>query len=241
MKFFNGDCLVEMQKIADKSVDLILCDLPYGTTDCSWDSVIPFDKLWEQYNRIIKEDGVIALFASQPFTTEVINSNRKNYKYLWYWIKNKPTGFCFAKYQPMRCVEEILIFYKKFKYNPQGLKELPEPKKKNRKPPNDGVYGDGGLTNKDYVQRFTGYPKHTLYFDKEPTNKQVHPSQKPVDLLSYIIKTYTNEGDVVLDNCMGSGATGIACKLTKRDFIGIEMDEAFYNLAKKRIEETVVE
>ena len=162
-EIYNMDCLDGMKLIEDNSVDLVLCDLPYGITSCKWDSKIPFDKLWEQYNRIVKEDGVVVLFGSQPFTTEIINSNKKDYRYNWYWVKNGVTGFAFAKYQPMRKVEEIVVFYKKApKYNPQGIVKLDNPKKKVRKKPEkDFIYDKETLSN-EYVQEYTNYPNNAL-------------------------------------------------------------------------------
>ncbi|CEP39595.1 DNA modification methylase [[Clostridium] sordellii] len=231
---YNGDCIEIMKNIKSESIDLILCDLPFEITKCDWDKMIPFDELWEQYNRILKKNGVIVLFSVQPFTTKLIFSNIKNYKYSWYWIKNKPTGFAFAKYQPMRRVEDINVFYKtKPLYKPQGLIELSKPKvrgRSNRK--ETGIFGKN-LLQKDYVSKYTNYPNNVLYFDKE--SKTVHPTQKPHDLLSYLIKTYTKEGDLILDNCMGGGSTGVAAAETKRRFIGIELDNNFFEIAKNRI------
>lgn len=233
---YFGDCLEKMKNIEDGSVDLILCDLPYGTTDCKWDNIIPFDLLWEQYNRVIKENGAIVLFSAQPFTTKLINSNIKNYRYSWYWIKNNSTGFTFAKYQPMRKVEDINVFYKKAPlYNPQGLVKLDKPKKykrKQSKDTKDSIYKEGSLS-KEYTVKYTNYPNNLLFFNKE--SKSLHPTQKPVDLLEYLIKTYTNENDIVLDSCAGSGSTGVACANTNRRFIGIELPEHYYNIASNRI------
>lgn len=233
---YNGDCLEEMKKIESKTVDLILCDLPYGTTDCKWDNVIPFDELWEQYNRVIKENGAIVLFSAQPFTTKLINSNIKNYRYSWYWIKNNSTGFTFAKYQPMRKVEDINVFYKKAPlYNPQGLVKLDKPKKckrKQSKDTKDSIYKEGSLS-KEYTVKYTNYPNNLLFYNKEP--KSLHPTQKPVDLLEYLIKTYTNENDIVLDSCAGSGSTGVACANTNRKFIGIEKEEKYFEIATERV------
>ena len=233
---YFGDCLEKMKNIEDGSVDLILCDLPYGTTDCKWDNIIPFDLLWEQYNRVIKENGAIVLFSAQPFTTKLINSNIKNYRYSWYWIKNNSTGFTFAKYQPMRKVEDINVFYKKAPlYNPQGLVKLDKPKKRKRKQSKDtkdSIYKEGSLS-KEYTVKYTNYPNNLLFFNKE--SKSLHPTQKPVDLLEYLIKTYTNENDIVLDSCAGSGSTGVACANTNRRFIGIELPEHYYNIASNRI------
>lgn len=235
-ELYQGDCLKCMDYIEDNSIDLILCDLPYGTTDCKWDNIIDCDKLWESYNRIIKDNGAIVLFSAQPFTTKLIYSNIKNYRYSWYWIKNTCTGFVFAKYQPMRKVEDINVFYKKRPlYIPQGLKELSEAKSKKAKGESkDGIYKFNSL-NKEHVSKYTNYPKNILYFNKESTH--LHPTQKPVDLLEYLIKTYTKEGEVVLDNCMGSGSTGVATANTNRRFIGIELNEDYFRIAKNRIEE----
>ena len=223
-----------MQELPDKSVDLILCDLPYGTTDCKWDIIIPFDELWSCYYRVIKDNGAIVLFSAQPFTTQLIYSNLKHFRYCWYWLKNSPTGFCFAKYQPMRKVEDICVFYKKMPtYNPQGLIKIENPKaKQKRVSDRDTVYKMATLAN-SYTPKFKNYPKNVLGFAKDTV--RLHPTQKPVDLLEYLIKTYTNENDLVLDNCMGSGSTGIACLNTNRQFIGMELKEDYFNIAKQRI------
>lgn len=230
----NGDCLNIMNEIENKSIDMILADLPYGTTSCKWDSVIDLEKLWEHYNRIIKDNGVIVLFSAQPFTTNLINSNMKHYKYSWYWLKNNVTGFAFAKYQPMRRVEDINVFYKKHGiYNPQGLKKVENMKKRKRNAPKrETIYKENTLQN-EYTPQFTNYPKNVLQFNKEV--KCVHPTQKPVELLEYLIKTYTNEEMVVLDNCMGSGSTGVACGNIGRRFIGIEKDNNYFKIAQRRI------
>lgn len=239
---FNGECIEIMRSIPSNSVDLVLCDLPYGTTNCSWDNIIPFDSMWEQYNRIIKDNGAIVLFSAQPFTTKLINSNLKNYKYSWYWIKNISTGFAFAKHQPMRKVEDINVFYKKKPlYIPQGLIELDKPiikKRKSKISNRDTIYNKETLM-KEHIVKYTNYPNNILSFNKE--SKTVHPTQKPVDLLEYLIKTYTVEGDVVLDNCMGSGSTGVASGNLKRKFIGIELDKNYFNIAKNRIEKSYLE
>lgn len=238
----HGECIEEMKKLKDKSIDLILCDLPYGTTDCSWDIIIDFNLLWEQYHRIIKDNGAIVLFSAQPFTTKLINSNLKNYKYSWYWIKNKCTGFTFAKHQPMRKVEDINVFYKKKPlYVPQGLIKLDKPKLKKRKPKkqnSDDIYKTSTLL-KEHIIEYTNYPNNVLCFDKE--TKTVHPTQKPHDLLEYLIKTYTREGDLILDNCMGSGSCGVAAAKNKRRFIGIELDKNYFEIAKDRIERAYME
>lgn len=229
----HGDCLKEMDKIPDNSVDMVLCDLPYGTTSAKWDIVLPFERLWEHYQRVLKDKGVVALFGSQPFTTRIINSNKKDYKYNWYWIKNTSTGFAFSKYQPMRRVEDICIFYKKAgAYKPQGLKRFEKPVKGRAKKHQDAsIYAH--TLEKEFITEFYNYPTNVLEFKKDID--KFHPTQKPVELLEYLINTYTNEGETVLDNCMGSGSTGVACIKTGRKFIGIEKDEKFFEIAKERI------
>lgn len=319
-KILHGDCLEIMKDIPDGSVDMILCDLPYGTTNCAWDSIIPFKPLWEQYRRILKRGGTIVLFSAQPFTTALINSNLPNFKYTWYWVKNNVTGFAFAKHQPMRKLEEINIFrfdkmdnkgrhlnlreyffeqrekcgkttkelnellgnqmtshyftngeqftiptlenYRKlqstgffkrswvdvkeefdnepkddttFTYNPQGVTRVD--KKVNRNRRTEGVYQSNSLSD-EYVQEYTNYPNNVLEFDNEAHSEgRLHPTQKPVSLCEYLIKTYTNEGETVLDNCIGSGTTAIAALNTGRFFIGIEQEKEYVDIANKRIEE----
>lgn len=225
-----------MKDIPTGSVDLVLCDLPYGTTECSWDDVLPFDALWAEYNRLLKPDGAAVLFAAQPFTTQLIQSNPKAFRYCWYWLKNQSTGFTFARYQPMRQVEDICVFYRKHgTYNPQGLRVIRDPKPKRRKLiPDDGIYKMDTLMQ-EYTPRFTNYPKNVLQFS---TERGLHPTQKPVPLLEYLVRTYTNEGDTVLDNCMGSGSTGVAVKrVGGRHFIGIEQNKVYFDIARERIEE----
>ncbi len=227
----QGDCLNLMKDIPDGSIDMILCDLPYGTTVCKWDSVISFEPLWEQYKRLIKKTGAIVLFGSQPFTTALINSNLSWYKYNWYWKKNNKTGVQFAKVQPLRCVEDICVFYKqKPTYNPQGLVKLEKPIYHKIKSSN--IYN---RRSNGSIQRYTNYPTHILEFNNN--DKRVHPTQKPVALLEYLIRTYTDEGETVLDNCMGSGSTGVACMNTGRQFIGIEKEQEYFEIAKQRIKE----
>ena len=228
-----------MKKIPDNSVDMILCDLPYGTTDCRWDSVIPFDELWAQYNRVTKKNAAIVLFAAQPFTTKLIHSNLKDYKYNWYWVKNYATGHCYAKFQPMRKIEDICVFYKKYPiYNPQGLKKLEKPiiKINRKKYKKDLVYD---MSEKMHKIECTNYPKNILEFNRD--KEKFHPTQKPVRLLEYLIKTYTNENETVLDNCMGSGSTGAACINTNRNFIGIELDDGYFKIATERIGNALAE
>lgn len=215
-----------------------MCDLPYGTTGGRWDSIIPFDPLWEQYNRIIKENGAIVLFSAQPFTTKLIHSNLKNFRYCWYWKKNNKTGFTYARYQPMRCIEDICVFYKKAPaYKPQGLIALENPKSKKHNPNQGGELWTVRTKRSEYTPKFKNYPTHLLEFANEATSNKnrLHPTQKPVALLEYLIKTYTSEGETVLDNCMGSGSTGVACMNTGRRFIGMELDNTYFETAKKRI------
>ena len=324
MQLLKGDCLELMKDIPDGSVDLVLCDLPYGTTDCSWDSVLPFEDLWGHYKRVLKSNGIAALFSAQPFTTLLINSNRSAFRYCWYWVKNQATGFTFARHQPMRKVEEICVFVcnvpghnnqgkhqelreymftelsrsgksrkdinkalgntmsshyfthgqqfsipsaenwsklqtatgcfnrsyadirkeyekdlggpagKSFTYNPQGIKTIRDAKPKKRKPQKRETVYDMGPLQKEYTPRFANYPKNVLQFD---TERGLHPTQKPVPLLEYLIRTYTNEGDTILDNCMGSGSTGVAAKrVGGRHFIGIEQNEQYFEIARERIE-----
>ena len=313
-----------LKEIPDGAVDLILCDLPYGTTDCEWDSVLPFDKLWPEYKRVLKANGVAALFCAQPFTTQLISSNRRDFRYCWYWLKNQVTGFTYARYQPMRQIEDIAIFicnspshnnqgkyqalreymfeelkrsgksradideilgnqmsshyftngqqfsiptaenwaklqaatgcfcrdhsdvrqeYEKeqrespadpFTYNPQGLQVVKDAKpKRQRGALREAVYSMDTLMQ-EYTPRFTNWPKNVLQFS---TERGFHPTQKPVPLLEYLIRTYTNDGDTVLDNCMGSGSTGVAVKrVGGRHFIGMEQNKVYFDIAKERIE-----
>lgn len=243
IKLLKGDCLEVMKNIPDKSIDMILCDLPYGTTDCKWDSVIPFEPLWEQYNRIIKDNRVICLFGSEPFSTSMRISNIEYFKYDWVWLKNNITGFQHAKNMPLKNYEIISVFSKgsmghasllkerRMFYNPQGLISCEKYYNGKRR---SGTLIGQRPSHKDIVkQEFTNYPKMVLNFNNE---SGLHPTQKPVALLEYLIKTYTNEGETVLDNCMGSGSTGVACIDTNRKFIGIELDDKYFDIAVKRIE-----
>ena len=234
IELWQGDCLEIMKDIPDASVDMILCDLPYGTTRNKWDTVIPLEPLWEQYERITKENGAIVLTAQTPFDKVLGVSNLKMLKYEWIWQKSKPTGHLNAKKMPMKEHENVLVFYKKLPtYNPQGLVPLETPIQQTRA--NSDNYGN---MNKRTIQLVTGYPTSVVAFPVESYKGQ-HPTQKPVALFEYLIKTYTNEGETVLDNCMGSGTTGVACKNLNRKFIGIELDEAYFNLAKDRIDNVV--
>ena len=231
IKLIHGDCLVEMDNIKDKSIDMILCDLPYGTTACKWDTVIPFEPLWEQYERVIKDNGAIVLTASQPFTSALVMSNPKWFKYTWVWQKSRAANGMIARHQPLKYHEEVLIFGKgKVTYNPQGIVRV------NEEASQGGVSSDiTGNQKRDrkYIKKYTNYPSTIQRFKSE--GKTVHPTQKPVPLLEYLIKTYTNENELVLDNCMGSGSTGVACVNTNRKFIGIELDEKYFKIAQERI------
>ena len=230
----QGDCLELMREIPDKSTDMVLCDLPYGTTRNKWDSVIPLNKLWEQYERIIKDNGAIVLFSQMPFSAELVHSNLKLFKYEWIWQKDNGTGFLNAKKMPLKIHENILVFYKKLPlYNPQmrtGFK--PYKCKQGRHSTNYGAYEQGHITESNGER----YPIDIIKFKKD---SGLHPTQKPVELLEYLIKTYTNENETVLDNCMGSGSTGVACVNTNRNFIGYELNEKYFEIAGKRINEAM--
>ena len=232
-ELWQGDCLELMKNIPDGSVDLVLTDPPYGTTACKWDSVIPFEPMWEQLNRIIKPNGAICLFGSEPFSSALRMSNIKHFKYDWYWLKSRKTGFLNAKKQPLRMIETVSVFYEKqCKYNPQ-MKKVKERFVTRSKEAD--CYGKHIAINSS--NNGVQYPFNTLEF--KCVSHPVHTTQKPTDLLEYLIKTYTNEGNTVLDFTMGSGSTGVACVNTNRHFIGIELDEGYFNIAKKRIEEAV--
>ena len=229
------DCVSGMSIYPDKSIDMILCDLPYGVTGCRWDSLIPFDKLWEQYLRIIKDNGAIVLTACQPFTTALINSQPKYFKYVWYWRKNMVTAFANAKKQPLRCVEDICVFYKRQPtYNPQGIIVLDKPIKRRGKcipKHGDSVYKVDTLS-KSTETYITHYPRNVLEIKCE---RGLHPTQKPVELFEYLIRTYTNENEIVFDGCMGSGTTALACIELGYDFIGCEINKEYYEISKNRI------
>lgn len=240
-ELYRGDCLELMPELPTGGVDLILCDLPYGTTACAWDSIIPFEPLWSSYHRVISETGAIVLTASQPFSSALIMSAPSLFKYALVWVKSRPTDFPNANNKPMKKHEDVLIFSKgttangskrKMLYNPQGLIEK---ERKVKRTSRGGFQGERPNQVDDYVSAFTNYPNSVLDFPSE--GKTVHPTQKPVALMEYLIKTYTNEGDTVLDNTMGSGTTGVACGNTGRNFIGIEMDREYYHIARKRIAE----
>ena len=228
-----GDCLEVMPLLPDKSIDMILCDLPYGTTACKWDTVIPFKPLWEQYERIIKDNGAIVLFGSQPFTSALVMSNLKLFRYEWIWQKTLATNFMLVKKQPAKKHENILVFYKKQPtYNPQM--EIGKPYKDKPRKRTVGIHGNAETIKEAINNEGTRYPSSVLLFSNG-NNGNVHPTQKPVALFEYLIKTYTNEGEIVLDNCIGSGTTAIAALNTGRFFIGIEKEEKYVEIARKRI------
>ena len=240
VQLYKGDCLEIMKDIPDKSVDMILCDLPYGTTRNKWDSVLSLDELWEQYERIIKDNGAIVLFAQTPFDKVLGCSNLKMLRYEWIWEKTSATGHLNAKKMPMKAHENILVFYKKLPtYNPQktaGHKRKVSKAEHKINCVKTTNYGEHGLTTYDSTER---YPRSVQVFKTDKQKEALHPTQKPVALLEYLIKTYTNEGETVLDNCMGSGSTGIACLNTNRRFIGIEKDDKYFDLACNRINEYI--
>lgn len=268
IKLIQGDCLVEMKNMLDKSVDMVLCDLPYGTTACKWDVVIPFDKLWEQYKRIVKDNGAIVLFGSQPFTSLLVASNIANFKHEWIWEKQKAGNFMGAKNAPLKYHENIAVFgYGGIQYHPQKynvltiddiismdkkrLVELFDTRAYDRYAKIDHRQTiNNPATNKEYIGTTikrvrkeddgTRYPKSVIKINKS-INGNVHPTQKPVELLEYLINTYSNEGDTILDNTMGSGSTGVACVNTNRNFVGIELDKQYFDIAKKRIGDAILD
>jgi site-specific DNA-methyltransferase (adenine-specific) len=242
IELYNGDCIEIMQNLINQGVkvDAIITDIPYGTTRCKWDNVIPFNEMWECIKKIRKDNTPIILFGSEPFSSKLRLSNIKEYKYDWKWQKTQATGFFNAKKQPMRCIEDICVFYKKqCLYNPQ--------KTENHKPINSytkylktvnktQVYGKctqelsgGGNTDR--------YPRQLLTYSSDKQTCYLHPTQKPISLMEYLVKTYTNEGDIVIDFTMGSGTTGVACKKLGRNFIGIELEKEYFDIAEKRISE----
>ena len=264
INLLHGDCLVEMKKIDNHSVDLILCDLPYGTTDRSgvekkngnnrllkWDTVIPLESLWLEYKRVLKPKGAVVLTADQPFTSKLIMSNIEWFKYEWIWKKKKTTGFLLANYRPMKQTEDVIVFSPahaaaasrhggNMTYNPQGLiekkvKKKNDPNRLGKFLHNPEHMGKGNklLHETEYEQKFTNYPSEIIEFGLD--RNVVHETQKPVALMEYLIRTYSNEGEIVLDNCMGSGTTGVACINTNRKFIGIEKKDEYFDVAKKRI------
>ena len=237
----NGDALEVMGRMIEAGivVDAIITDPPYGTTACKWDSVIPFDEMWQRLNKLIKPNGAIVLFGSEPFSSALRMSNIKNYKYDWIWQKKRPSLFQHANKRPMKDHENIMLFYKK---QPTYNLELIEKEKptNNYRANKIGTFISDGCKNKEQIQTKTGYPRQIITYGMHNVG-QVHPTQKPVALMEHLVKTYTNEGELVLDFTMGSGTTGVACKNLNRNFIGIEMDDGYFEIAKKRIEDTIVE
>ncbi|EPH6014725.1 TPA: site-specific DNA-methyltransferase [Yersinia enterocolitica] len=253
MLLLQGNCLELMHEIPDTSIDMILCDLPYGTTNCSWDSVIPFDPLWEQYKRVIRGSGAIVLTASQPFTSALVMSNIGWFKYQWVWKKNRATGHVHAKNKPMKIHEDVCVFSSgvtlhqgqsenRMAYYPQGLTELPPgTKRRTRNDAGDNSVMAKRKSHKETLCTHTGYPLSVIEFPVDVNNgKRVHPTQKPLSLMEYLILTYTNKGDTVLDNCMGSGTTGVACVNTMRDFVGMELDQKYFQIASDRINQALM-
>lgn len=241
-----GDCLELMKNIPDKSVDMILCDLPYGTTACKWDSIIDLNLLWESYNRVISKNGAIILFGMQPFTTKLIYSNISKYKYSWIWKKSKASNFPHAPNMPLKICEDICVFSngvvghvsqakdKRVPYNPQGIREGTTIVKQNPNTSELKYHRDSQSQHKDgYKCKAEGYPTTILDFKSE---NGLHPTQKPVSICEYLIKTYTDEGDLVLDNCAGSGSTLVAAKNLNRQFIGIEKEKEYYDICVQRLE-----
>ena len=236
IELLHGDCLELMKDIPNCSVDMILADLPYGTTACKWDTIIPFEPLWEQYNRVIKDNGAIVLTGNEPFSSHLRLSNLGNYKYDWKWDKVRGSNFATVKIRPFNSFEDVMVFYKKQPtYNPQMWEGKPYEQKQ-------GYVGEAkqtGLKRESVITKSDGrrYPLSVIRFSKE---SGLHPTQKPVALMEYLIKTYTNEGDTVLDNVMGSGTTGIACLNTNRRFIGMELDETYFNITSERIAGAII-
>lgn len=245
IELWHGDCLELMSKIPDKSVDCIICDLPFQVTHCKWDIMLPLDKLWEQYNRIVKDNGAIVLFSVQPFTSILVMSNIKMFKCEWIWHKNAGGNFGCAKYHPMREHENILVFGNgTVKYNPQMQERAESGKKRvlsspitfNKSKRSDYVYGNFKKESFKKTPNLLRYPSSVQKFNRE---RGLHPTQKPVALIEYLIKTYSNEDDLILDNTMGSGTIGVACVNTNRKFIGIELDNNYYDIACKRVNEAI--
>ena len=251
IRLMQGDCLERMKEIEAGSVDAVICDLPYGTTQCTWDTIIPFAPMWGQLNRVVTPNGAIVMTAAQPFTTKLISSNYEMFKYCWYWDKVQASGFAHAKNMPLKNIEDVVVFSSgavrhasasvgnRTPYYPQGVEKLDKPKTKSneRKGGKGATIGKRPSHKPTYKQEFTNYPKQLITFSNANTDKKGnhHPTQKPVALMEYLIKTYTNEGETVLDFAFGSGSTGVACVNTKRNFIGIELDAKYFEIASERI------
>lgn len=234
IELIQGDCLVHMQDIPDGSIDLVLTDPPYGTTACKWDTVVPFEPMWGQLKRIIKKNGAIVLFGSQPFTSALVMSNPKMFKYEWVWDKKNISNPFLARYQPLKQHENIIVFGGK-NYFPQ-MEKREIPRKYKDKYGGGEAFNKKGTGEKEYTLE-AKYPKSIIELSNAEQKGKIHPTQKPIALMEYLIKTYTNEGETVLDFTMGSGTTGVACKHLNRNFIGIELDETYFKIAEKRINE----
>lgn len=236
IELYQGDCLEKMVEVPDHTVDMIFTDLPYGTTHNVWDKRISLEELWEQYKRVLKSGGVVLLFSQQPFTTDLVNSNRKWFRYEWVWQKSRPVGFLNANRMPLRFHENIVVFYEHLPtYNPQKTPGKPYTSKGARYTTNYRPFKPIPTTNRDGMR----YPRDVVTFSSGNNIGKIHPTEKPVDLLEYMIRTYTDAGDIVLDSCMGSGSCGVACQRLGRDFIGIEKDPGYFELARKRIADAV--
>lgn len=234
IKLIHGDCLELMSSIPDNSVDMVLCDLPYGTTACKWDTVIPFAPLWEQYKRITRPNAAIVLTASQPFTSALVMSQASAYRHRWVWDKVKPSTGLHAKFMPLQVIEDVLVFcFGRVPYIPQMLVK---PARREWKNDSNGDAFGGGRVRRLHDNGGLGFPKNLISLSNANQTNRTHPTQKPVALMEYLIRTYTHEGQTVLDNCIGSGTTGVACINTGRSFIGIEKDANYFNIAKERIE-----
>lgn len=235
---YLGDCLEVMARLPDASVDMVLCDLPYGTTACKWDTVIPFEPLWAQYRRIAKKNAAIVLTASQPFTSALVMSQIKAFRHRWVWDKSKPSTGLHAKVMPLQVVEDVLVFcFGKVPYMPQMTEKTTRREWKNDS--NGEAFG-GRRTVRFHNNGGVGYPKNLITVSNANQRGRFHPTQKPVALMEYLIRTYTHEGEVVMDNCMGSGTTGVACANTGRRFIGIEREPKYFDIACRRIEAAMV-
>ena len=235
LQLFNGDCLVEMAKIPNGSVGMVMADLPYGTTACKWDSVIPFEPLWYEYRRVCKPNAAIVLTASQPFTSALVMSNVAGYRHRWVWDKVKPGSGLTAKYAPLRSTEDVIVFCgEPLRYFPQ---KTPKKHRAEKKFDSNGAAFGGARVERFHDNHGEGYPKEIITVSNADQTGRVHPTQKPVALMEYLIRTYTLPGETVLDNTMGSGTTGVACMNTCRSFIGIERDPEYFAIAQKRIDE----
>lgn len=236
IELYQGDCLDQMDKVADHTIDMIFTDLPYGTTKNTWDVPIPLDKLWEQYRRVLKSGGVVLLFAQMPFGADLISSNRRWYRYEWIWHKTMPVGFLNANRMPLRTHENILVFYEHLPtYHPQKTPGKPYTATRSTRATRNYGRFDRATTVNDGDR----CPRDVLTFSNGNNASKIHPTEKPVDLLAYMIRTYTDEGDTVLDSCMGSGSCGVACQHLGRSFIGIEKDLGYFEAARKRIADAV--